>query len=69
MLFKWFVDLNIMEPAFDASSLSRNGKRLREHEVARQLLNQVLEEARRRALLLDDLSPRLPTEPTRSETC
>ena len=50
-----------MEPAFEASSFSRNRKRLREHEVARQLLNQVLEEARRRALLSDDLSPRLPT--------
>ena len=42
LLFKWFLDLNIMEPAFDASSFSKNRDRLLEHEVSRHLFNQVL---------------------------
>ncbi len=54
LLFKWFLDLNIMEPAFDASSFSKNRERLLEHEVSRQFFNQVLSEARRRRLLSDD---------------
>lgn len=54
LLFKWFLDLNIMDPAFDASSFSKNKQRLLEHEVARGLLGAVLEEARRRKLLSED---------------
>jgi len=29
LLFKWFLDLNIMDPAFDASTFSKNKERTR----------------------------------------
>ncbi len=54
LLFKWFLDLNITDPAFDASSFSKNKERLLEHEIARAFLGTVLGEARRRRLLSED---------------
>ena len=54
LLFKWFLDLNIIDPAFDASTFSKNKERLLEHEVARGFLGAVLDEARRRRLLSED---------------
>ena len=54
LLFKWFLDLNIMDPAFDASSFSKNKERLLEHQVAREFLTAVVAEARRRQLLSED---------------
>ena len=54
LLFKWFLDLNIRDPAFDASSFSKNKARLLEHQVAREFLTAVVAEARRRKLLSED---------------
>src|SRR4030066_1205978 len=54
LLFKWFLDLNISDAAFDASTFSKNKERLLEHEVARKFLVVVLGEARRRKLLSED---------------
>lgn len=54
LLFKWFLDLNITDPAFDASTFSKNKQRLLEHDVARGFLGTVLGEARRRRLLSED---------------
>jgi transposase len=54
LLFKWFLDLNIMDMAFDASTFSKNKERLLEHQVARGFLGAVLAEARRRKLLSED---------------
>ncbi len=54
LLFKWFLDLNITDPAFDASTFSKNKERLLEHEAARGFLGKVLEEARHRRLLSED---------------
>jgi transposase len=54
LLFKWFLDMNIIDPAFDASTFSKNKERLLEHEVARGFLGVVLDEARRRRLLSED---------------
>jgi len=51
LLFKWFLDLNVGDPAFDPSTFSKNKTRLLEHEVARRFFEQVVEEARRRKLL------------------
>ena len=34
LLFKWFLDLNVIAPAFDAPTFSRNKERLLEHDVA-----------------------------------
>jgi transposase len=54
LLFKWFLDLNIMDSAFNASSFSKNKERLLEHQVAREFLTAVISEARRRKLLSED---------------
>ena len=51
LLFKWFLDLNIGDPAFDPSTFSKNRERLLQHEVAPQFFQAVLAEARRRQLL------------------
>lgn len=34
LLFRWFLDMDMIEAAFDASTFSRNRERLMEHEVA-----------------------------------
>ncbi len=34
LLFKWFLDMRIDQPAFDATTFSKNRKRLLDHEVA-----------------------------------
>jgi transposase len=54
LLFKWFLDMNIIDPAFDASTFSKNKERLLEHGVAREFLGEILSEARRRKLLSED---------------
>jgi transposase len=54
LLFKWFLDLNIMDTAFDASTFSKNKERLLQHQVARGFLGAVLAEARQRRLLSED---------------
>jgi len=54
LLFKWFLDLNIDDPAFDASTVSKNQERLLQHDVARQFLAAVSAEAERRQLLSSD---------------
>jgi transposase len=54
LLFKWFLDLNVDDPAFDASTFSKNQERLLQHDVAAQFLVAVSTEAQRRQLLSSD---------------
>ena len=54
LLFKWFLDLNIMDPAFDHSVFSKNKDRLLEHQVAREFFKAIVEEARRQHLLSEE---------------
>ena len=54
LLFKWFLDLNITDPAFDASTFSKNRERLLQHDVAAAFFDAVLDEARKRNLLSDE---------------
>jgi transposase len=54
LLFKWFLGLNISDPAFDHSTFSKNRQRLLEHQLAEALLGEVVREARRRRLVSDD---------------
>jgi len=51
LLFKWFLDLNISDRGFDASTFSKNRQRLLEHDAARAFFSAVVAEARRRKLL------------------
>jgi transposase len=46
LLFRWFLDMDIVEPSFDHSTFSRNRERLMEHEVAARFFGMVLEQAK-----------------------
>lgn len=54
LMFKWFLDLNIESPGFDATTFSKNRQRLLEHDVARRFFLSVTGEARRLGLLSDE---------------
>ncbi len=54
LLFKWFLDLNVGDPAFDATTFSKNRERLLEHAVADAFFAEVVAEAQRRKLLSAD---------------
>ena len=51
LLFKWFLDLNIMDHSFDHSVFSKNKQRLLDADVARGFLLQIVEQAREQRLL------------------
>lgn len=51
LLFKWFLDMNIDDPAFDQSSFAKNRNRLLDHEVSRKFFEAVLRLARQEHLL------------------
>ena len=54
LLFKWFLDLNILDAAFDHSVFSKNKDRLLEHQVAREFFVAIVDEARQRKLLSEE---------------
>ena len=62
LLFKWFLDMNIMDPApsaslktcFDPTTFSKNRTRLLDHEVAPRFFQTVVSEARRHRLLSEE---------------
>jgi transposase len=51
LLFKWFLDLNIEDPAFDQSTFAKNRDRLLKHGVSRLFFEAVLGQARQLHLL------------------
>jgi transposase len=54
LLFRWFLDMDLEEPAFDASTFSKNRVRLLEHAVAARFLDAVVRQARTQDLLSDE---------------
>jgi transposase len=54
MLLKWFLDMNLEDPAFDPTTFTKNRERLLEHEVAPKFFTAVLEQAREKRLISDD---------------
>jgi len=54
LLFRWFLDMNLIEPGFDPSVFTKNRKRLLEHQVGQALFDEVVLEADRRDLLSDE---------------
>ena len=54
LLFKWFLDLNVEDEPFNATTFSKNRERLLEAEVARAFFAEVVAEAGRWRLLSDD---------------
>lgn len=51
LLFRWFLDMSMVDEPFDASSFSRNRERLLEHEVAHLFLQQVVQLGRKHRLM------------------
>jgi transposase len=54
LLFRWFLDMQLMEPSFDPTVFTKNRKRLLEHWVGQQLFDEVVADAQRRGLLSDE---------------
>lgn len=54
LLFRWFLGMNLVEPSFDASTFSKNRRRLLAHDVARQFFAAVVRRADQRRLLSDE---------------
>ena len=54
LLFKWFLDMRIDQPAFDATTFTKNRERLLEHEVADEFFAAVVRQAKLRRYLSSD---------------
>ena len=54
LLFRWFLDMNLMERSFDPTVFTKNRQRLLEHRVGQQLFDEVVAEAQERSLLSDE---------------
>lgn len=54
LLFRWFLDMDMIEPAPDHSTFSRNRERLLGHDVAGEFFRGVVELARRERLMSDE---------------
>ena len=54
LLFKWFLDMRIDQPAFDATTFTKNRERLLEHEVADEFFAAVVRQAKLRRYTSSD---------------
>ena len=51
LLFRWFLDMDTVEPSFDHSTFSQNRERLLKHDVAGEFFGRVVEQARALGLM------------------
>jgi len=51
LLFKWFLDMDMHEPAFDPTSFGKNRGRLLQHDVAGHFFGAVVQQARKAGLM------------------
>ena len=54
LLFRWFLDMQLIEPSFDPTTFTKNRKRLLDHEVGRGLFDLIVGQAQDRGLLSDE---------------
>ena len=54
LLFRWFLDMNLIEPSFDATTFTKNRQRLLANEVGQQLFDEVVAAAHEGGLLSDE---------------
>jgi transposase len=54
LLFKWFLDMRIDQPAFDATTFTKNRQRLLDHEVADEFFAAVVRQAKLRRYMSSD---------------
>ncbi len=53
LLYRWFLDMDLMEPSFAPTVFTKNRRRLLRHKVGRKLFEEVAYEADRRGLMWD----------------
>ena len=51
LMFRWFLDMNLMERSFDPTVFTKNRRRLLEHRTGQALFDEVVGEADRQGLL------------------
>jgi len=54
LLWRWFLDMSLMEPSFDQSTFSKNRGRLLKQQVALQFFDEVVRQADALGLLSDE---------------
>ena len=54
LLFRWFLDMNIIEDSFDHSVFTKNRERLMDHEVGRIFFDAIVRQARAQGLMSDE---------------
>ncbi len=54
LLFKWFLDMRIDQPAFDATTFTKNRQRLLDHQVADEFFAAVVRQAKLRRYMSSD---------------
>jgi transposase len=54
LLYRWFLDMNVVEPVFDRSTFSKNRERLLRNRVAQEFFEAVVRQAHRRGLLSNE---------------
>ena len=50
LCYRWFLDMDLMEPSFNATVFTKNRRRLLRHKVGRKLFEEETYEADRRGL-------------------
>ncbi|HUL22550.1 MAG TPA: IS5 family transposase [Thermodesulfobacteriota bacterium] len=54
LLFRWFLEMNMVEESFDPTVFTKNRERWMEHEVGRRFFDAVVRQAREAGLMSDD---------------
>src|ERR671933_3010411 len=54
LLFRWFLDMDLLEPSFDPTVFTKNRARLLEHHVGQALFDEVVAGTHERGLLSDE---------------
>ena len=54
LLFRWFLDMDPIEPSFDPTVFTKNRERLLKHRAGQQLFDEVVGRAHDRGLLSDE---------------
>jgi transposase len=54
VLFRWFLDMDMVEESFNHSTFSKNRERLLAHDVAKKFLGEIVRQARASQLMSDD---------------
>ena len=54
LLFRWFLQMDLLEPSFDATTFTKNRERFLQFELGQQLFDEVLGRAHERDLLSDE---------------